>query len=88
MTEILGYAASAAVLAAFLMRDMIPLRIVAILSNVLFVLYGYFRDIHPVMLLHLTLLPINTVRLVALLRLAGPGARVKVALRWIPSRWS
>ncbi len=38
MTDILGYAASCAVLATFLTRTMVPLRLIAILSNVLFVL--------------------------------------------------
>ena len=64
---VLGYAASAAVLATFLMQSMIRLRSIAILSNLLFVLYGYMEDIHPVMLLHIALLPINTARLLAVL---------------------
>jgi hypothetical protein len=36
MADWLGYAASLAVLATFLMRTMRPLRLVAILSNILF----------------------------------------------------
>ncbi len=62
MADILGYAASLAVLATFLARTMLPLRGIAILSNVLFVLYGYAADIKPVLLLHLVLLPLNIVR--------------------------
>lgn len=61
--NVLGYAASSAVLASFLMRRMVPLRLVAILSNVLFLAYGYIESIHPVVLLHLSLLPINAWRL-------------------------
>jgi hypothetical protein len=64
MADWLGYAASLAVLATFLMRTMRPLRLVAILSNILFVAYGYIDHIQPVFLLHLALLPINTWRLV------------------------
>jgi hypothetical protein len=45
MSDILGYAASSAVLASFLMRSMVPLRLVAILSNILFLSYGYVADI-------------------------------------------
>jgi CRP/FNR family transcriptional regulator, cyclic AMP receptor protein len=63
MANVLGYAASCAVLATFLMRTMVPLRLVAILSNVLFLTYGYLLNIHPVFLLHMALLPINVWRL-------------------------
>lgn len=65
MADLLGYTASCAVLATFLMRTMLPLRLVAILSNVLFVAYGYVEHIHPVLFLHLALLPINFWRLFA-----------------------
>jgi hypothetical protein len=63
MANVLGYAASCAVLASFLMRTMVPLRLVAILSNVLFAAFGYVQNIHPVLLLHMVLLPINVWRL-------------------------
>ncbi|HEY5065589.1 MAG TPA: hypothetical protein VIJ04_12300 [Xanthobacteraceae bacterium] len=66
MANILGYAASCAVLASFLMRTMVPLRLVAILSNILFAAFGYLQNIHPVFLLHMVLLPINAWRLFAL----------------------
>ena len=56
MIDALGYAASIAVLATFLMPTMLPLRLVAILSNILFLLYGYFAHIPPVLFLHATLL--------------------------------
>ena len=63
MSDLLGYAASSAVLVSFLMPAMIPLRLVAILGNLLFLSYGYVADIHPVFLLHAVLLPINLFRL-------------------------
>lgn len=62
-TDIIGYAASIAVLLTFLMRTMLPLRLVAIASNLLFLSYGYLAHIPPVFLLHVALLPINCVRL-------------------------
>ena len=65
MSDLLGYAASCAVLATFLMRTMVPLRLIAILSNVLFLVFGYAQHIYPVFFLHVALLPINTWRLVA-----------------------
>lgn len=67
--EILGYAASASVLVTFCMSTMLPLRIVAIASNVLFATYGAAAHIYPVLVLHLILLPVNTARLVQILRL-------------------
>jgi hypothetical protein len=65
----LGYAASATVFATFCMKTMIPLRVLAIASNVLFCAYGYFDHIYPVFFLHLMLLPINTIRLIQIQRL-------------------
>lgn len=65
MANLLGYAASSAVLATFLMRTMVPLRVTAILSNVLFAVFGYVEHVYPVLFLHLILLPINSWRLLA-----------------------
>jgi CRP/FNR family cyclic AMP-dependent transcriptional regulator len=66
---LLGYAASAAVLTTFCMSTMIPLRVVALASNVLFMSYGYFDHLYPVLLLHALLLPVNGLRLVQFYRL-------------------
>jgi hypothetical protein len=63
MADVLGYIASCAVLATFLMRTMGPLRLVAIISNVLFLVFGYIQHIYPVFFLHVALLPINAWRL-------------------------
>lgn len=63
MSDALGYAAALAVLASFMMRSMVLLRLVAIFSNVLFLSYGYLAHIYPVLLLHAALLPINIARL-------------------------
>lgn len=67
--EILGYAASAAVLTTFCMSTMIPLRVVALGSNVLFCAYGYFDHLYPVLILHAVLFPVNLLRLVQFYRL-------------------
>ncbi len=75
MANMLGYAASCAVLASFLMRTMVPLRLVAILSNILFAAFGYLQNIHPVFLLHMVLLPINAWRLFALPEVVNAGDR-------------
>jgi len=69
--EVLGYAASATVLATFCMSTMIPLRILALASNILFAAYGYFDHLYPVLILHATLFPINFVRLVQFQKLVS-----------------
>lgn len=61
--DLVGYAASAGVLATFCMSTMVPLRTVAICSNILFVMFGALAHVYPVLLLHLVLLPINGFRL-------------------------
>lgn len=67
--NLLGYAASGAVLATFCMSTMIPLRVLALLSNVLFMAYGYCDNLYPVFILHALLFPVNALRLVQFLRL-------------------
>lgn len=61
--EAIGYLASALVFATFYMTTMQQLRTVAIVSNVAFILYGYFAGAMPVLVLHLVLLPLNVWRL-------------------------
>jgi len=67
--DILGYAASASVLVTFCMSTMVPLRVIAIFSNVLFAAFGALAHIYPVLVLHVILLPVNVTRLVQILRL-------------------
>lgn len=64
MTDLLGYAAAALVLATFSVRSIVPLRLLAIASNVMFIGYAAAAGLVPVLLLHAALLPINAVRLV------------------------
>ena len=59
----IGFVASALVLAAFGMKDMINLRIVAIFSNFAFIAYALVLDLPPVLVLHVILLPLNSWRL-------------------------
>jgi hypothetical protein len=65
--DLLGYAASVSVLATFCMSTMLPLRVIAIFSNILFATFGALAHIYPVLLLHVVLLPVNVARLVELL---------------------
>jgi CRP/FNR family transcriptional regulator, cyclic AMP receptor protein len=67
--DFLGYMASASVLLTFCMSTMVPLRVVAIGSNVLFATFGALDHIYPVLALHILLLPVNIARLTQALRL-------------------
>lgn len=67
--DLLGYAASAAVLATFCMSTMIPLRMMALVSNLLFMAYGYVDHVYPVFMLHAILFPVNALRLIQFQRL-------------------
>jgi CRP/FNR family transcriptional regulator, cyclic AMP receptor protein len=62
--DILGYAAAGTVFATFCMTTMMPLRILAVASNLLFGTYGFLAELHPILILHLILFPINVYRLV------------------------
>ena len=61
--ELIGYAAAACVFVTFYMKTMVPLRIAGIVSNVLFIAYGYDLGAYPVLILHVVLLPLNIIRL-------------------------
>ncbi|HYD08333.1 MAG TPA: cyclic nucleotide-binding domain-containing protein, partial [Reyranella sp.] len=64
--EIFGYIASILVFATFYMRTMVPLRLVAIGSNVAFITYASIEGLAPILILHCALLPLNVLRLVQL----------------------
>jgi CRP-like cAMP-binding protein len=67
--EAAGYAASLLVFCTFYMKTMIPLRAVAIGSNVAFLAYGLLGGLYPVVALHAALLPLNAARLLQMRRL-------------------
>ena len=62
--DIIGFVASALVLAKFAMKDMRHLRAMAIVSNLAFIAYGAINGLLPVLILHLLLLPLNLRRLI------------------------
>jgi hypothetical protein len=57
--DFVGYLAALMVLATFCMDTIVPLRGLAIASNVLFILYGIAGQLYPVLLLHAVLLPVK-----------------------------
>jgi hypothetical protein len=58
-----GYAAVISSIITCAMKTMIPLRIVSMTCNTLFIIYGFFGGIYPTLILNLVLLPLNTLRL-------------------------
>ena len=67
--EAVGWAASALTVATYAMNTMMTLRILALLSSVCFLIYGYANALWPLMAMEATLLPINAYRLWQLLSL-------------------
>jgi CRP-like cAMP-binding protein len=66
--NVAGYCASLLVFGAFYMTAMIPLRAIAIASNIAFIAYGFGHDLYPVLILHALLLPLNCLRLLQMRR--------------------
>ena len=74
--QIVAWVASFFVFLAFFMKTIIPLRIMAIMSNVTFIAYtlmginyGIFEKLFAIFILHVLLLPLNIVRLYQMLTL-------------------
>ena len=76
LSDIIGYVASGLVLAAFCMKEIVPLRLVALCSNVAFLVYGVNMGLMPIWLLHGLLLPMNGWRLAQTLFERRPSDRV------------
>lgn len=66
--EVAGYIASSLVFLTFYMRRMVPLRLVALCSNVAFLTYAVALHLAPIAILHGALIPVNIIRLVGALR--------------------
>ena len=79
----LGFSAALSVLASFCMTKITALRSVALLSNVLFVLYGCLAHIYPVLLLHAVLFPVNVIKLY---RIQSESWSVRSAESNLPSK--
>src|SRR5262245_59735335 len=86
LSDIAGYVAATMVLLTFLTKDMRLLRILAIFSNIAFVIYGMLVWLPPVFCLHLLLLPINALRLCEML--TTQSSRLPIALsKSLDGRW-
>jgi CRP/FNR family cyclic AMP-dependent transcriptional regulator len=85
-SDFFGYLAAVLVLATFSMRTMVPLRITGIASNCVFIAYAYVAAAYPVLILHIILLPLNSLRLYQMQRLVGrvrEASRGDLSMDWL-----
>jgi hypothetical protein len=61
--DALGFLAAGLVFGTFYMKAMVPLRLMALCSNVAFIAYAMGLGLKPVLALHAALLPVNAWRL-------------------------
>lgn len=86
LVEGVGYIASLLVFCTFYMKTMLPLRVVAITSNIVFMTYGLAGGLYPVLVLHVILLPLNCLRLhqlQGLIRKVREASRGDVSTEWL-----
>jgi CRP/FNR family transcriptional regulator, cyclic AMP receptor protein len=84
--ELLGYAGAAVNIVTYSMRTMIPLRVMAIASNCIFIVYGGIGGVYPILVLHTVLLPLNGYRLREMLRLVADvrnAAQDNLQMDWL-----
>jgi hypothetical protein len=70
-----GYAAVVASIITCAMKTMIPLRIVSMICNSLFITYGIFGQVYPTLILNCILLPLNGLRLFQMQKLISDVER-------------
>lgn len=86
VVDVVAYAAVGLNIVGYSMRSMIPLRIIAICTNCLFIIYSGLAGIYPTLFLHIILLPINAYRLKEMLRLVKEvtlAAKGSLSFDWL-----
>ncbi|MAM61958.1 cyclic nucleotide-binding domain-containing protein [Maritimibacter sp. UBA3975] len=79
--DIVSYLAAVLVFATFFMKSILPLRAIAIASNVAFITYSAGAGLMPTLVLHICLLPLNILRIMQHLALVR---RVRSASEGVP----
>lgn len=69
--QVVGYLAAVLMFSTFYMKKMIPLRAVGIASNCTFIVFAGYSHVWPLFVLHCCLLPLNTIRMVQMIRLVS-----------------
>ncbi|MGH8603091.1 MAG: Crp/Fnr family transcriptional regulator [Gammaproteobacteria bacterium] len=81
-----GLIASALVFSTFCMKTMMPLRYIAICSNVAFIIYGILGTLYPILILHSVLAPLNAYRLWQMKKLikdVAEAAKGDMSVDWL-----
>jgi CRP/FNR family transcriptional regulator, cyclic AMP receptor protein len=73
--DLIGYIGALVALMTFCMTTMLYLRFAALCTNVLLFSFGVLTGMYPTMVLHLVLFPINTFKILQILRLVGSAER-------------
>lgn len=63
MIDLVGYIAASLVFATFYVKKIMTLRLMAVSSNVAFILYSFGGNLRPIFILHSLLLPLNLYRI-------------------------
>jgi CRP/FNR family transcriptional regulator, cyclic AMP receptor protein len=63
LQDVMGFAAAATTLVAFLQRASVPMRLAAATSNLFFIAYGALGALYPPLVLHCIRLPLNLTQL-------------------------
>jgi CRP/FNR family cyclic AMP-dependent transcriptional regulator len=86
LVDVIAYGAVGLNIVVYSMRRMIPLRIAAIGTNVLFIIYSALAGVYPTLVLHLILLPLNAYRLREMLYLVKEvalAAKGNLSIDWL-----
>jgi hypothetical protein len=81
-----GYAAVLSSVVTCWMRTMVPLRVVSMVCNACFIVYGFFNPAYPTLILNIILLPLNALRLYQMFQLVyrvEEAARGDFTLDWL-----
>jgi hypothetical protein len=70
--ELIGYVASFLVFTTFYVKRILTLRLMAICSNIAFILYALGCGLQPIFILHSLLLPLNLYRIFEIKRTVNP----------------
>jgi hypothetical protein len=74
--DLAGYLACSLVFLTFYMKGMVPLRLIALCSNVAFLIYACALHLYPILILHGALIPVNIIRLITAWRGDGGGLAI------------
>ena len=84
--EILGFIGGGLTVVTLAMRTMVPLRVVAIASNIFQISFGALAGVAPMLIQHSILLPLNAYRLYEQMRLVEKVRKATVedlSMNWL-----